>query len=671
MDTKTILVCAMGLSCVCASGDGAKELTLGANDGLPCELTMVEIPGNGKTRGFAIAKCEITQEQYEKIMGVNPSAVKGSQLPVNNVTWTEAMQFCERLNKLVACRNLKWTLPTYDQWRLAAKGGADFKYPGSDDVNEVAWNFENSRGKIQPVGGKKPNGYGLYDMCGNVREWGRSTSGSAWHPLLGGSSIYKDVEADYEFGGTLHREARQTATGFRVVVVDTSHIERKIAEADKAFAAGLTNGDSKRIALGGKLHLDLVKVVCGGKGCYVGRYEVTQDQYTKVMRTNPSAFKGGDLPVENVSWLDAVKFCETLNRVNPVRGMKWTLPSVKLWKAAAQVGREFRYVGGNEVDDVAWCSANAEGKSHPVGQKIPNGLGLFDMSGNVAEWCLDMYEVAGRTVLGGSWNFLADSCRCNDDGSWAFPDSGNRGIGFRASLVPDAVFASQKGLLKGAAEFRVETKTIDLGKDVKIKLNKIPGQRYWFAVSELTQAQYELVAGENPSATKGADLPVVNVSWQDALAFCEQLEKKFPQPGLKWTLPTTEQWNTAARCGQKFPFAGSDDIDEVGWFGDNSGGCAHPVCQKKPNAFGLYDMLGNVCERTRDSAARPAYTTEQIAPFYGATAHGSYQAMCGGAFNSAASAVRAGAWSSGSDWQTHTWGCDDPGLGIRFSIPLK
>lgn len=210
---------------------------------------------------------------------------------------------------------------------------------------------------------------------------------------------------------------------------------------------------------------------------------------------------------------------------------------------------------------------------------------------------------------------------------------------------------------------------------------------FYLAVYPLTQGQYKTICGSSPTCTAtGDNLPVDKLSGA-AAGFPYNPSSDFnvfvvENNSLLWQaqrqmgfsllrVPTQAEWEFACRAGSNAPVYGGYTLDEVAWYADNSDGVQHPVGEKKPNAFGLYDMLGNVCERTRDSAARPAYTTEQIAPFYGNLAHGSYQAMCGGAFNSAASAVRAGTWSSGSDWQTHTWGCSDPGLGIRFSIPLK
>ncbi len=163
-------------------------------------------------------------------------------------------------------------------------------------------------------------------------------------------------------------------------------------------------------------------------GFYMGKYEVTQAQWKAVMGSNPSRFKGDNLPVEQVSWYDCQDFIRKLNQLT---GEKFRLPTEAEWEYAARGGnksRGYKYAGGNNIDEVAWYDGNSGERTHPVGKKRPNELGLYDMSGNVWEWCSDWYDEdyygnspqnnpqgpasgSSRVFRGGSWDYLAILCR--------------------------------------------------------------------------------------------------------------------------------------------------------------------------------------------------------------------------------------------------------------------
>ena len=168
---------------------------------------------------------------------------------------------------------------------------------------------------------------------------------------------------------------------------------------------------------------------------YIGRYEVTQGQWKKVMDgKNPSYFEdcGEDCPVECVSWEDAQGFIEELNRLT---GKVYRLPTEAEWEYAARSGgKEEKYAGISDesrVGEYAWYSKNSDNKAHKVGTRNPNGLGLYDMSGNVWEWCSDWYGSdyyqnspkdnpmgpaggSNRVFRGGSWYNLARNLRASD-----------------------------------------------------------------------------------------------------------------------------------------------------------------------------------------------------------------------------------------------------------------
>ena len=123
----------------------------------------------------------------------------------------------------------------------------------------------------------------------------------------------------------------------------------------------------------------------------IGKYEVTQEEWEAVMGSNPSYFKGKKLPVEKVSWDNCQKFIRKLNKLT---GKQFRLPTEAEWEYASRGGsmsRGYKYAGGNDLGSVAWYDGNSDNKTHEVGKKQPNELGLYDMSGNVWEWCQDWY----------------------------------------------------------------------------------------------------------------------------------------------------------------------------------------------------------------------------------------------------------------------------------------
>lgn len=151
----------------------------------------------------------------------------------------------------------------------------------------------------------------------------------------------------------------------------------------------------------------------------IGRYEVTQREWKAVMGSNPSYFKGDDLPVENVSWDDCQQF---IRKLNALTGRNFRLPTESEWEFAARGGNSskgYKYSGSNDIGNVAWYYDNSDNKTHPAGTKRANELGLHDMSGNVWEWtssnwCDDYSQPRNSSDLvirGGCWYSIARHCR--------------------------------------------------------------------------------------------------------------------------------------------------------------------------------------------------------------------------------------------------------------------
>jgi len=222
----------------------------------------------------------------------------------------------------------------------------------------------------------------------------------------------------------------------------------------------------------GGIYEDPTHTVTLTKSYYMGKYEVTQSQWIAIMGTNPSSFKGDNLPVETVSWFDAVNYC---NKISEIDGLTkcysimdsinvicnwdangWRLPTEAEWEFACKAGTTTDYYNGNLInykispldtalDKIGWYGGNSGYTTHPVGLKQPNSYGLYDMSGNVYEWCWDWFESdyknsleidpkgassgAYHSLRSGSWYDNAKECRssCRE---WNSYDKLNT-IGFR------------------------------------------------------------------------------------------------------------------------------------------------------------------------------------------------------------------------------------------------
>ncbi len=187
------------------------------------------------------------------------------------------------------------------------------------------------------------------------------------------------------------------------------------------FRMGNTNGkkgyDADECA-----HLDTVNTF------KIGVYEVSKYQWMQVMGNNPGAFPDClDCPANYISWLDAQKFIKKLNAITRRR---YRLPTEAEWEYAARGGtagaaQNFLYAGGNNLKKVAWYNENSDNKLHPVGKKAPNALGIYDLCGNVREWCEDIYRAypncpteaslgVTRCCRGGSWSSTYYACRVSE-----------------------------------------------------------------------------------------------------------------------------------------------------------------------------------------------------------------------------------------------------------------
>ena len=488
--------------------------------------------------------------------------------------------------------------------------------------------------------------------------------------------------------------------------------------------------------------------------------EVTVKDYYALMGKNPTKeANDSNKPINMVTWNNCIEYCNAkslADGLEPVYAIEnkvvtadftkngWRLPTKTEWywaAAGAKEPKEYEYSGSDDIEIVAWYLKNSGSATHEVGSKNSNQLGIFDMTGNVSEWCWDKWwdwaaepksteEVANykgsesekvikRCICGGFYGNSAGKSKITEYQDLCEPTGAFEYYGFRIvknyvpeknakknrkakntikapeetkavierSPLDDFVFV-KGGTVVGSNDFTVETwnysetGVFPAGRTVTLS-------NFYICDHEVTQYEYTVVMNKNPSSynstyeTPGEESdnrPVENVSWYDAISFCNKLSIK---EGLKpcyavngntdvtkwvfktidnvndlegnvtfdikangYRLPTEAEWEYAARGGcntygtDKFMncFAGAKknsykakkngQLDAVGWYEYNADERTHEVKMKLPNALGLYDMSGNVSELCWDWKGSIS-TSETVIDPCGASS-GSYRLGCGG-----------------------------------------
>ena len=575
---------------------------------------------------FYMGKYEVTFTEYDQFCDVigrtKPSDGgwgRGNR-PVRTVTWWDAIAYCNWLSEKEGLPNaydekgnlldeygnitstvsnvVGYRLPTEAEWEYASKGGnksRGYRYAGSDYLDEVAWfsdnsfNEEASTNTTWPVGQKKPNELGIYDMVGNVWEWCSDSDG--YYPssvptdpfrssgdrrvVRGGgygldelnifllnrlegfpTDIYKDVgfricrTGEYKGGNrppvNPHKpepsnadkcgkipqilswncyDADYDVLSYDIYLDTKTDQMTKVASnhTDSIFSLGplsyntnyywrIVAKDSEGGITEGPIwsfstHISLYKpsseiqeMVLVEKGSftmgdtwgdswvidrpthrvtltydfYIGKYETTFVEYDAFCeatgRSKPSDenWGRGDRPVINVSWWDAIAYCNWLSEMeglpkaydeegslldsegkittDPSKVVGYRLPTEAEWEYAARGGKEskgYKYAGGSGrllIGVVAWYDKNSEGITQLVGKKAPNELGIYDMSGNVCEWCSDWYGPYSSTAQLNAYNDLSGSSRVIRGGSWYFDEAEIR-ISNRNCCSPSDIYS--------------------------------------------------------------------------------------------------------------------------------------------------------------------------------------------------------------------------------------
>ncbi len=509
----------------CAKGETSKNMTIPLSDTVSLDMIWIN-PGTftmgspkdelGRwydetqhqvtlTQGYWLGKYAVTKSQY---VAVIDSGHAPSDLPVTYIDWYEAKSFCATLTEIERAagrlpEGYEYTLPTEAQWEYACRAGTTTALNSgknlSDEeqcpeMDEVGWYEYNSDEQTHPVGQKKSNAWGFYDMHGNVWEWCLSRYGDyptepVTDPAGPETGSYRVIR-----GGSWGNSAFACRSALRQAEPPGNYY------SDLGFRVALApvvipDGGDMTIPLAADVNLDMVWCPPGtfmmgspknelgryddetqhsvtiSSAFWIGKYEVTQSQYKAVMDFNPCEFIGANLPVEKVSWNEAMEFCSRLTDIEREagrlpEGYEYTLPTEAQWEYACRAGTTTALNSGKdlsntkecpEMDEVGWYWYNGGREdyyndsicTHPVGQKKPNAWGIYDMHGNVQEWCKDWYEDdypsssvtdptgpgsgSTRVLRGGCWGSDAVCCRSAYRSSY-FPSDRNNSMGFRVAL---------------------------------------------------------------------------------------------------------------------------------------------------------------------------------------------------------------------------------------------
>jgi formylglycine-generating enzyme required for sulfatase activity len=735
------------------------------------------------SKPFWMGRGEVTQVQWEAVMGKNPATVKDGDLPVDQVSWSDAASFCQKLTELERQSGrlpdgYEYRLPTEAEWEYACRAKTSSAYHGGNDpdcLDGLGWYKQNSDGKMHPGGQKRPNAWGLCDMHGNVAEWCRdwktdySTAavtdpagpiGGKEHVIRGGGWSSRNDICRSAIRDSGDPNLAVPMLGFRVALAPLA--------GKNGQKKSMVTGAAREVALSDIMKIELVSCPAGSftmgspinefgrqpdetehqvtltKPFWLGKTEVTQEQWAALGFLNGFSQPGNNLPAGFITWDKAMAYCGKLTELESQagripQGYEYRLPTEAEWEYACRAGSTGSYAGAatDTVDTLAWHETNGLGKANPVAQKTPNAWGLYDMHGNVKEWCMDAYgdypaasatdpvnlalTDKGYIFRGGGFFSPAAKCR-SANRERMFPNASGLFVGFRIALAPivarpifksptnglvappmdpsgpqgypnprPPAMSSGTGQTSENGEVR-ETKVIRFDNNLSMTLRPCPAgtftmgspfneigrtqeevehsvtisKQFWMAQTEITQAQWLLLMRNNPSTIKANAGPVQSVTWEEAVLFCQKLAAAAPMAipdGYEVRLPTEAEWEYACRAGSITPFAGN--LSYLCWNVDNSNRQPHYVKQKAPNAWGLYDMHGNVWEWCYDWYA--PYPAAAVTDPHGPTQPTINRAIRGGSWLDAAISCR----SANRGWASPTYRGNNVGFRVVIAPILK
>ena len=503
------------------------------------------------SKGFWISQTEVTQSHWAAVMGSNPldgigpygkphpESTKGPNRPIVGVSWEDAQVFMEKVNATLRNEDGgKMSLPTEAQYEYAARAGEAGVYPGGG-LDEVAWHEGNCGGYSHPVGTKKANAWGLHDMNGNAWEWVQDCYSVE---LPGGTDpIAKEIGLDRVIrGGCWIKDAANCRLATR---------SYRAQMASQCFSIGIR---IVRNSWPVEISKSAIDPEINGRNVSKITYQVSS-LVQSFEQTGPKIWMSGEVAYNEVKRNEGNVHLQEANAVDE-----------RVQIALDQMQVHFRCHGPKEV--------------HPI-------LSASRELSASAETAMEQARLSSAE----SSSEQADHGMTNT-------------IGMK--LVPIAKGKLQMGSLVRDEGYRYAERQheVTLTRD------------YYLGAFEVTQAQYWKLMGNNPSYFQGdmveggesSTHPVDRVSWEDAVEFCKRLSA-LPEEkaaGRVYRLPTEAEWEYACRSGSNAPFGfgGLELADDYGWFSSNCKGKSQPVGKKDPNAWGLYDMHGNVMEWCSDWA---------------------------------------------------------------------
>ena len=571
------------------------------------------------TKGYYMQITEVTQGQWETVMGSNPSYFDecGENCPVEQVSWENAQSFIEELNRMEASNG--YSLPTEAQWEYAARAGSTTAFANGGitetkcnydpNLDAMGWYCYNSDDKTHPVAQKGPNAWGLYDMHGNVWEW-----------CLDWWGIYPEESVTNPEG--------PTSGSFRVQR-GGSCIDPVGAHSCRSAYRSSYNPDSPNYSFGLRIVMSVDSFVTDDDGdgynskldcndndntIYPGAIEICGDGIDQDCDGGDEVCPLDPNDVDN----DGDGYTENQGDCND--------DDVDINPGEFEIcgdGIDQDCDGGDEACATnqapsALINSPSDGSKFESGETISfTGTGTDPEDGTLAASAFTWTSSIDGQIYSGSKNF-------NSNGLSAGPhtiiltvtdsneatDTDSIQITVKAMPVGETFTNTigMKFVSIPAGSFIMGSPDDELGRYSKETQHQVTLTKgYYIQTTEVTQGQWKALmntVSRGNTDCRTDNCPVVLVSWNDAQSFIEKLNRIESTDAYR--LPTEAEWEYACRAGSTSAFATGEatetecgydaNLDIIGWYCNNSNNDFHPVGQKQPNAWGLYDMHGNVGE---------------------------------------------------------------------------